>query len=183
MQGCGLKVSEFEFHLDYFVDFWTWWKVWTLLSTTPSPSSPVVWGCWIYQLHICRGLRPPYECPEYNTKLHLVVRLQSRSFEECKMLLNLHGSTCKDPNYESNRTVQLFTTLKSFDSVQIKLLAFDSNTWRCPWCNGYHCRKWTWWHEFKSWTRLIAFHIALIPLGKVWIQIFSLQLWVNSRTD
>ena len=25
-------------------------------------------------------------------------------------------------------------------------------------------------HEFKSWTRLIAFHIALIPLGKVGIQ-------------
>ena len=45
---------------------------------------------------------------------------------------------------------------------------------------------WGWWtrrHEFKSWTRLIAFHIALIPLGKVWIQLFSLQLWVNSRTD
>ena len=38
-------------------------------------------------------------------------------------------------------------------------------------------------HEFKSWTRLIAFHIALIPLGKGWIQLFSLQLWVNSRTD
>ena len=30
---------------------------------------------------------------------------------------------------------------------------------------------------------LIAFHIALIPLGKVWIQLFSLQLWVNSRAD
>ena len=30
---------------------------------------------------------------------------------------------------------------------------------------------------------LIAFHIALIPLGKVWIQVFSLQLWVNSRAD
>ena len=28
----------------------------------------------------------------------------------------------------------------------------------------------------KSWTRLIVFHIALIPLGKVWIQLFSLQL-------
>ena len=27
---------------------------------------------------------------------------------------------------------------------------------------------------------LVAFHIALIPLGKVWIQLFSLQLWVNS---
>ena len=39
------------------------------------------------------------------------------------------------------------------------------------------------WHEFKSWTRLIAFHIALITLGKVWIQLFSLQLWVNNRAD
>ncbi len=34
---------------------------------------------------------------------------------------------------------------------------------RCPWCNGYRRRKWTRRHEFKSWTRLIAFHIALIP--------------------
>ena len=32
--------------------------------------------------------------------------------------------------------------------------------WRCPWCNGYRRRKWTRWHEFKSWTRLTAFHIA-----------------------
>ena len=55
--------------------------------------------------------------------------------------------------------------------------------WRCPWCNGYRLRKWTRRHEFKSWTRLIAFHIALIPLGKVWIQLFSVQLWVNSRAD
>ena len=55
--------------------------------------------------------------------------------------------------------------------------------WRCPWCNGYRRRKWTRRHEFKSWMRLIAFHIALIPLGKVWIQLFSLQLWINSRTD
>ena len=29
----------------------------------------------------------------------------------------------------------------------------------------------------------LHFTIALIPLGKVWIQLFSLQLWVNSRTD
>ena len=55
--------------------------------------------------------------------------------------------------------------------------------WRCPWCHGYRHRKWTRRHEFKSWTRLMAFHIALIPLGKVWIQLLSLQLWVNSRTD
>ena len=32
---------------------------------------------------------------------------------------------------------------------------------------GYRRRKWTRQNEFKSWTRLIAFHIALIPLGKV----------------
>ena len=51
------------------------------------------------------------------------------------------------------------------------------------WCNGYRRREWTRRHEFKSWTRLIAVHIALIPLGKVWIQLFSLQLWVNSRAD
>ena len=29
----------------------------------------------------------------------------------------------------------------------------------------------------------LQFRIALIPLGKVWIQLFSLQLWVNSRAD
>ena len=49
-------------------------------------------------------------------------------------------------------------------------------SWWCPWCNGYGRRKWTRRYEFKSWTRLIAFHMALIPLGKVWIQLFSLQL-------
>ena len=54
---------------------------------------------------------------------------------------------------------------------------------RCPWCNGYRRRKCTRRRKFKSWTRLIAFNIALIPLGKVWIQLFSLQLWVNNRTD
>ena len=59
----------------------------------------------------------------------------------------------------------------------------QSEFWSCPWCNGYRPRKCTRRHEFKSWTRLIAFHIALIPLGKVWIQLFSLQLWVNSRAD
>ena len=51
------------------------------------------------------------------------------------------------------------------------------------WCNGYSRREWTRWHEFKSWIALITFHIALIPSGNVWIQLFSLQLWVNSRTD
>ena len=34
-------------------------------------------------------------------------------------------------------------------------------------CNSYRRRKWTRRYEFKYWTKLIAFHIALIPLGKV----------------
>ena len=85
--------------------------------------------------------------------------------------------------------VQLYGSTGTVTSWKIPILFFQwdqisiwLSTWRCPWCNGYRCRKWTRRHEFKSWTRLIAFHIALIPLGKVWIQLFSLQLWVNSRT-
>ena len=38
---------------------------------------------------------------------------------------------------------------------------------RCPWCNCYRRRKWTRRHEFKFWTTLTAFHIALIPMGEV----------------
>ena len=44
---------------------------------------------------------------------------------------------------------------------------YEKSLRRCPWCNGYRRRKWTRQHEFKTWRRLIAFHIALIPLGKV----------------
>ena len=51
------------------------------------------------------------------------------------------------------------------------------------WCNGYRRKKWTQWPKFKSWTRLFVFHKALIHLGKVWFQLFSLLLWVNSRAD
>ena len=68
--------------------------------------------------------------------------------------------------WESSSNLDLFMTIR-----------------RCPWCNGYCHRIWTRRYEFNSWTRLIAFHIALIPLGKVWIQLFSLQLWINSRAD
>ena len=72
---------------------------------------------------------------------------------------------------------------KNFRFNHCLVFIVRSSFWRCPWCSRYRRRKWTRRHEFKSWTRLIAFHIALIPLGKVWIQLFSLQLWVNSRTD
>ena len=37
--------------------------------------------------------------------------------------------------------------------------------------------------QFKSWTRQPAFHFVLMILGKTRIQLFFLQLSVNSRTD
>ena len=73
------------------------------------------------------------------------------------------------PHKSNNNFNEVYTNIKEFFTY--------------PWCNGYHRRKWTRRHEFKFWTRLVAFHIELIPLGKVWIQLFSLQLWVNSRAD
>ena len=83
-------------------------------------------------------------------------------------------------------TIVLFLDNRSHEklvgSIELSFMAYQPSR-RCPWCNGYRRRKWTRQHEFKSWTRLIAFHITQIPLGKVWIQLFSLQLWVNSRTD
>ena len=75
-----------------------------------------------------------------------------------------------------------YKTFINEPNVGIKWHHKTLKRWMCSWCNGYRRRKWTRWQEFKSWSRLIAFHIALIPLGKVWIQLFSLQLWVNRRT-
>ena len=51
---------------------------------------------------------------------------------------------------------------------------------RCQCCNGYRLKKSTRCYEFKSWSRQIAFHIPLISFGKVWIQLSTIQLWVNS---
>ena len=36
----------------------------------------------------------------------------------------------------------------------------------------YHCRKWNWWPEFTSLMILIAFHFALVSLGKLWNHLF-----------
>ena len=52
---------------------------------------------------------------------------------------------------------------------QILLVNIYMISLEATWYNGYRRRKWTRWQEFKSWTRLIAFLIALILFGKVWI--------------
>ena len=100
-----------------------------------------------------------------------------------------YASECYTHKIESNQENEMNkilcdTELQTNHPIQkIRLSINKKKRWRCPWCNGYCRRTWTRRHEFKSWTWLIAFHIALIPLGKVWIQLFSLQLWVNSRAD
>ena len=38
--------------------------------------------------------------------------------------------------------------------------------------NGYHHRTFNQLPQFKSWLRLVAFHVVLITLGKVWILLF-----------
>ena len=78
--------------------------------------------------------------------------------------------------------------LSETDIQKDRPILFNELDWelikhKCPWYNGYRRRKWNRWLVFKSWTKLIAFHIELKPLGKVRIQLFSLQLWVNSGTD
>ena len=54
---------------------------------------------------------------------------------------------------------------------------------RCSWFNSYCCWKWVRWPEFKNWMMVFAFYIAQIHLGKVWMQLFFLQRWINSGTD
>ena len=86
--------------------------------------------------------------------------------------------------YRDDKTWGLRRMLKYLPKLNVLVFKPSSgHVRRCPWCNGYRHRIWTRRYEFNSCTRLIAFHIALIPLGKVWIQLFSLQLWVNSRAD
>ena len=51
------------------------------------------------------------------------------------------------------------------------------------WCDSYCRKKWTQRTAIKPRMRLIVFHMALVPLRNVWIQLFSLQLWIHSRVD
>ena len=51
--------------------------------------------------------------------------------------------------------------------------------------NSYHCRKWTRRPEFKTWTRLFAFPVVLMPLGKSMNQshLVSAVYILNSMAD
>ena len=104
------------------------------------------------------------------------------------ILIYVRASNTTYTNTETFKITQYTQKIEQKTNVQYSNTTYDINErtkhfFIIVWCNGYRHRKWTRWHEFKSWTRLIAFHIAIIPLGKVWLQLFSLQLWVNSRAE
>ena len=57
--------------------------------------------------------------------------------------------------------------------------------WWCMLCNAYPCGQWMKRSELKLSTRPTAFQKAFIPLGKkkVFAQLFSVQLWIDSGSD
>ena len=66
--------------------------------------------------------------------------------------------------------------------MSVQIIFWDIR-WRRSWCNAYRRRKWSWRLEFNTYTRLFAFPMALISLGKLWVTLFFLELWVNSGLD
>ena len=117
-------------------------------------------------------------------------KMKCSLFQAVVMSILLYGCTTwmltkhMEKKFDSNYTRILLTIWnKCWRQHPTKQQLYGHLPLIMKWCNGYRHRIWTRWYEFNSWTRLITFHIALIPLGKVWIQLFSLQLWVNSRAD
>ena len=56
-------------------------------------------------------------------------------------------------------------------------------SWKRSSCHSYRRHKGIQQPELKSWAILFEFYITPIPLGKIWIELFSLQMWVNSRVN
>ena len=90
---------------------------------------------------------------------------------ECLLLLLLHTHT--RTHYPS-----LFLSLSLSLSLYIYIYIR-----RRSWLNVSRRRKWIQRPQFRALTKPFAFQIALILLGKVWIELFSLQWRVNSRAD
>ena len=102
----------------------------------------------------------------YAYSIRKMVRMAESMVKGFKMIVKIDFIN-SFPNYISATLTQI---LGAYGMQMGELIP---EYWRSTWFNGYRRRKWTRWHEFKSWMRLIAFHIALIPF----------QLWANSRTD
>ena len=91
-----------------------------------------------------------------------------------RVFLNGLGDLGSIPGRVTPKTLKMVLATSPLNTLQYKVrikgkveLSRERSCVLCPWCTGYRRRKWTRRHEFKSWTRPIAFHIALIPWGKV----------------
>ena len=69
----------------------------------------------------------------------------------------------------------------SYFRIFLMLISNKSRGVRCVMV--IESRKWTLLSEFKSSTKLLAFHILPLPLGMICIQVFSLQLSINSKEN
>ena len=70
-----------------------------------------------------------YQCPVYFRKQTFFLLFFCF---QCSTLLTRHPRNSRSISSGALRTV------------------YFKQQWRCPWCNGYHRRKWTRRHEFKS---------------------------------
>ena len=109
-------------------------------------------------------------CTQFNLSTVKVIPWSPDIFDRMHLLFTqVHFSSDSPAGSEVNmlqycfRKLFLFNYIVSSNCFYFIILFLG----RCPWCNGYRRRIWTRRHEFKSWTTLIAFHISLIPLGKV----------------
>ena len=57
-------------------------------------------------------------------------------------------------------------------------ILFLTIKWRFWKRNGYRRKKWNLYHEFKSWTRMLAFHSMVMPLAKASIHHKLTYTWI-----
>ena len=132
---------------------------------------------WLIDRNLAGATTPDQRGPRNGGNKRLLRISQSSSITGASLsdcLVSYPGHLLKE-SYSSVVMQSVYSAARGdWDKIiltQLCTLYHMKLRWRCPWCNGYRRRKWTRRHEFKSWTRLIAFHIVLIPLGKVWIQL------------
>ena len=118
--------------------------------------------------------------PEYNTKLHLGVRLQSLSFGQCGVLIYCHYSlvhsdsldcTCQGPIYGSNRNVQLFTKDYYYLIFEIiRLVKIVHMRWKnlitrlkLQYLKAFNCMQTNYWYQIVSlvFSRNTCYHLTM----------------------
>ena len=112
-----------------------------------------------------------------NTKKELIAAHLVFFFE--KKLLWLSNQNISTLSFHHNKFIT-FGLFFSIFFVLLNLFSLFTSIINCGgvWHKGYCPRKWTQQAKFKSWTKLFVFHLALMPLGKVWIP-SPIYLWVT----